>query len=613
MGSNEGGAMTTPQPPDGGQHQQQGQAWPQGPQPGIAPVIPIGPQAPPGQWHIDPVTGQPVQGPAPAAPPWPPDPRPRAPWKRKDEDKMPASGQLAEMPADHPVRWLLVPGKDGIDLHMTQLRMPPDDMLAADLISMMADGQFRRIVQTGTWHYWNGRYHPADADDFMRRVVQEFARTYQEALRLIEAQVKETATAEALKARAAAEAKGLDAAGVVEATDKRFEQVMKKAADFLSPQFKYGKQLLNDPVQERVSKQLAKMLGTDGSEYDRDKTLVNFADGTFELATGTKREHRHADKLTSCLDYPFVQGDWEKLLDACPKYIAVMMRLSGGDHGLFWYNLGVESLGLIRGNPGEFLFFRCGGSNMGKSLCNTITGTLAGDRWYPAPVEMIGTPENKASYRHSSVLNTLQGMTYVTVDETDGDLVLNAGTLKMLASSKFMPTTELYRSKQHRLPRDWTFVGNANDGQMPQIPRLDTGLERRIRVIPVPPADTAGTALTDSYHEVIIAEEGAAIASLLVRAAAGVLASGLAEPPAVTQATQDYLDACDPRRAWLRARIGSAPGSAISSTSVWEAFRRETGNVWVTQTDFSLFVRSRGYDIRKDGRGHMMIQHAKWL
>jgi len=61
-------------------------------------------------------------------------------------------------------------------------------------------------------------------------------------------------------------------------------QIKKRALWHLSPQFKYGRALLNDPVQERISRQLAKKLGTDGSEYDQDKALVNFSNGTFELA-----------------------------------------------------------------------------------------------------------------------------------------------------------------------------------------------------------------------------------------------------------------------------------------------------------------------------------------
>jgi hypothetical protein len=406
--------MTGPQPQDG-----QPQAVYQ---PGVAPVIPIAPQVPPGRWHIDPLTSQPVQGSAPTGPPrpWPPHPRPRPPWQPADSDMLPASGLLSDMAPDHPAQWLLVPGKDGIDLHLTGLLMPADDMIAAAMISEMADGQFRHVVNHKTWHCWNGSYHPADADDFMRRVVQDFARTYSQAVQLMKAQVDRAATAEAMKAATAMRAKGSTETEVAEESDKRYAMVMEKALHFLSPQFKYGKQLLNDPVQERISRQLAKMLGTDGSEYDQDKSLVNFADGTFELRSapsikgwpaGRLREHRQADKLTGCLSYPFVPGAWAGVQEACPKYYAMMLRLSGRDKELLRYNLGIESLGLIHGNPGERVYFRYGGSNMGKSVCSAVTGTLAGDRWYPASAELIGALDEKGRYRHASVLNTLEGMT----------------------------------------------------------------------------------------------------------------------------------------------------------------------------------------------------------
>jgi phage/plasmid-associated DNA primase len=540
-----------------------------------------------------------------------------------DRRPLPVSGLLSELAPGHPLRWLLVPGKDGagIDLNLTQLRMPTDDMLAALVISEMAEGQFRHVVSSGTWHYWNGHYHPADTDNFMRRVVQAFAHAYGQALRMIEKRAQSAAAAEAVKAHADAEAKGLPAAAAAAQIDKRFDQVMTKALGFLKPQFAYGRQLLNDPVQERVYKQLAKMLGTDGSEYDRDKTLVSFADGTFELKApperpgwpaGRFRGHRQADKLTSCLAYEFVPAAWEDATGACPRYVAMMRRLSGDNKELLLYNLGVEALGLISGNPGELLHFRCGGSNMGKSVCCTVTGLLAGSRWYSAAADLICVTEDKGRFRHASVLATLEGKTYVTVDETDGSMVLDASTLKMLTSTRFMPATELYRPRQQQMPRDWTIVGNANTGKMPRIYRSDSGLERRVRIIPVPESDPAGTPLQDGYADLIVDGEGAAVCSLLVMTAARVLAYGRPEPAAVTGATEAYFESCDVRRAWLRQHIGPAPGSVVSSSQAYEAFRAELGSL-ENQAGFSLFIQARGYEIRKDGRGNMMIQNAKWI
>jgi hypothetical protein len=63
----------------------------------------------------------------------------------------------------------------------------------------------------------------------------------------------------------------------------------------------------------------------------------------------------------------------------------------------------------------------------------------------------------------------------------------------------------------------------------------------------------------------------------------------------------------------VRANIGRQPGSVISSTEAWQNFCRDTGQTWVTQTDFSLFVQHRGHVIRKDGQGRMVIQDAGWL
>ncbi|HEY6271804.1 MAG TPA: hypothetical protein VIX19_07410, partial [Terriglobales bacterium] len=94
----------------------------------------------------------------------------------------------------------------------------------------------------------------------------------------------------------------------------------------------------------------------------------------------------------------------DKYSTACPRYFAMMTRLSGGDPELFRYNLQVESLGLIRDNPGEHIYFREGGSNMGKSVCSNVTGTLAGSTWYPAAMELLGALDEKGRYRHASVL-----------------------------------------------------------------------------------------------------------------------------------------------------------------------------------------------------------------
>ena len=130
--------------------------------------------------------------------------------------------------------------------------MPVDDMTAARLISMMADGQFRHVTSRKAWYCWNGRYHEPDTTGWMHRVIQSFAATYWQALQIIEAQAKEKAQYTGLAAGKAARQKGGTDVRATDVTFQRIDQVMKRALGFLSPQFRYGKQLLNDPVQERV-------------------------------------------------------------------------------------------------------------------------------------------------------------------------------------------------------------------------------------------------------------------------------------------------------------------------------------------------------------------------
>lgn len=265
-------------------------------------------------------------------------------------------------------------------------------------------------------------------------------------------------------------------------------------------------------------------------EFDRDRYLINCANGTLDLRTGTLRPHRREDKITRLLPWPFEPDAtcprWEKFLaEVLPdaETVGYAKRLAGY---------------CLTGDVSEHVVVFCYGTGAnGKSVFLNSLLCVVGDYGTQGPTSML---INSQSERHPTELVTLHGRRLVVCAEVPGGRSWNEEQIKSVSGGdkisargmredfwEFRPTHKLLISGNHK----------------PAVRGQDEGMWRRWHLLPfertIPEADR-----DPKLTEKLTAETP----GILAWAVEGCLAwqrEGLRPSAKVRAATADYRTESD--------------------------------------------------------------------
>lgn len=143
-------------------------------------------------------------------------------------------------------------------------------------------------------------------------------------------------------------------------------------------------------------------------QWDAGPWLLNTPEDVVDLRTGRTRAHRADDYMTK-ITAVGPRGD-------CPRFLAFLNRITGGDAALVSYLQRVLGYALTGVTREHALFFAYGTGADGKSvLLSTVAGIL-GEYHRTAPIETFVASNGD---RHPTDLAGLRGARLVTATETE--------------------------------------------------------------------------------------------------------------------------------------------------------------------------------------------------
>jgi putative DNA primase/helicase len=262
-------------------------------------------------------------------------------------------------------------------------------------------------------------------------------------------------------------------------------------------------------------------------QLDADRWLLNVRNGTLDLHTGKLRPHRQCDLITKLAPVTF---DPEA---RCPKWDASLARSMGGDESLVGFLRRAGGYGLTADVGEHCLFFLYGDGRNGKSTwLDTIQGLL-GDYATTINASLLTT---KAHDDHPTEKCDLDGRRFVaTVEVEDG---------KQMAEALVKSLTGGDRIKARRMRHDFyefapTFKLYLAANHKPEIRGTDEGIWSRIKLVPFRVTIPKGERIKN-FSEKLQSEEGPGILNHLIQGCLEWQRDGLAEPEAVTSATEEY-------------------------------------------------------------------------
>ncbi len=269
--------------------------------------------------------------------------------------------------------------------------------------------------------------------------------------------------------------------------------------------------------------------------WDADPWLLNTPAGVVDLRTGKMRRHRsdlHMTKITA------VGPGGE-----CPTWLAFLKRATAGDAALVAFLQRVAGYSLTGSTRDHALFFTYGTGGNGKGVfINTLVAAM-GDYATTAPMETFTASTGD---RHPTDLAGLRGARLVTAQETEEGRAWAESKIKSLTggdpiTARFMRQDFFTFTPQFKL----LIAGNHKPG----LRNVDEAMRRRFHLIPFTvtiPASERDPALPEKLKA-----EWPGILKWMIHGCLEWQRIGLAPPPAVVEATEEYLVAEDSFSIWM--------------------------------------------------------------
>lgn len=335
---------------------------------------------------------------------------------------------------------------------------------------------------------------------------------------------------------------------------------------------------------------------------DADPMLLNCANGTLDLRTGTLRPHSRDDMLTKLCPTAFEPSSLS-LGDQCPQWIAFLHETTCGDADLMDFlqdALGYTLTGEVR----EHVLFFCSGDGAnGKSvLLGVAQFVLGADYSMTAPPNMLLKTRGD---RHPTDVAGLKGKRLVITSEPDAAMKLDEALVKSLTGGDVITARRMREDFWEFTPSHTLWMA-AN--HKPPVRGTDYGIWRRMRVIPFENKVEEGD--QDKGLPDKLRCEASGILNWMVAGLAKYRRRGLTVPDTVKFATDSYRVEMDSVGRFVEECCEADEHHRTPAGDLYKAYStwaHGNGEYPLKQTNFGAELTKRGYDRHRSNGTHYRL------
>jgi putative DNA primase/helicase len=343
------------------------------------------------------------------------------------------------------------------------------------------------------------------------------------------------------------------------------------------------------------------LIETRASDFDKDPWLLNVANGTLDLRTGTLRPHSQADMMRRITPVEYHQGA------VAPRWQMFLARIMGGNVNLVqWLQkaVGYSLTGLTSEQCFAFLY---GVGRNGKSVFCGVLQELMGEYGAKVSAEtLLGV--RRSGGEASADVARLAGLRLVVASELPEGGRLNEALVKDLTGGDVITARHLYKAPFDFRPafKLWLY-GNHK----PVVRGTDEGIWRRVRMVPF--TQTIPETEVDPRLPEKLREELPGILAWAVEGCRLWQADRLGFTEEIRQATADLRSESDLLGSFLadHCMIGenlSAPAGELYAT--YRRWAEDSNEQPVTQKQFGSALAERGFE---DSKGTHGVRYRRGL
>ena len=348
-----------------------------------------------------------------------------------------------------------------------------------------------------------------------------------------------------------------------------------------------------DAAIERLARADRRLAAT-VDQWDADPWLLSTPVGLIDLRTGACRPHRADDYMTKITSVG-PGGD-------CPRFLAFLKRITGGDAELVSYLQRVFGYALTGLTREHALFFAYGTGANGKSVLLSTVAGIMGDYHRAAPIETFTA---SIGDRHPTDLAGLRGARLVTATEMEEGRRWAEAKIKQLTGGDMIAARFMRQDFfEYRPAFKLVVAGNHR----PSLRSVDEAIRRRFHLIPFSvtiPADERDAELADKLKR-----EWPGILKWMIGGCLEWQEKRLRTPCAVIEATEAYLSAEDAIGAWIEDKCERDPNVWTPSAHLfasWSAWATAAGEHVGTKKKLTQALETRGFTIKNTTKARGLI------
>jgi putative DNA primase/helicase len=297
------------------------------------------------------------------------------------------------------------------------------------------------------------------------------------------------------------------------------------------------------------------------SMVDADPLLLGVENGVIDLRTGLFRPAEREDYVTRRCSVAFAPSA------ECPNWEAFLRWIFNDDQDLIAYVRRACGYTLTGLTDEEILFILWGIGANGKSTLRETMFELMGGYAVAADAKLLIAHKNQQTGATPD-LARLYRVRLVTVNETQEGDQLNESRVKYLASHDKITARFLYENPFDFTPTHKPWV---TTNKKPIIKGTDLGIWRRVQMWPF--LFTIPEEERDRYfRQKRLMPELPGILNWALAGLTDYHQQGLAPPPAVIEATEEYRKDMDVLGQWIAARLIINPENRIKRTELFQDY-----------------------------------------
>ena len=328
-----------------------------------------------------------------------------------------------------------------------------------------------------------------------------------------------------------------------------------------------------------------KIVRISSETFDKNKLLLNFKNGTYDLDENKFNKNKPEDYMSKVIN-----GTYDPAA-TCPRWEQFISEVMGANENLIKFIQRAIGYSLTGSCKEQKMFIAYGVGSNGKSIMMEILRELLNDYSRNIQAESLMMRDNKSGA--SGDIARLKGARFVTAKESKEGRKLDEALIKEATGADTITARFLYKDEFEFIPEFKLWLATNHK---PEITGQDEGIWRRLILIPFNIQFTDKNGNKDPELLNKLKKEMPGIINWCIKGCSIWQKEGLREPKEIIAAVEEYRSESDGLQQFIDDCLIVGPEECITNKNLTEIYNK-WGNTNINTAKFSSLFREKAKEM----------------